>query len=1304
MPLPYYTKTFESDSGTSVSGWLLDSGLAVDATSKMTGAKSLAATTTGVKMGIYGTADSGSGDVALSVAFRMDSISATTSSVTIAFDVSDPNPANFLTASSYRATFSGCTSSSTWALTRSNAGTNTTLASYSAPANTLLTTVKYLAFPYRRGSLVGVSLQRVSDSLWFNPTTNAFQATRVPVFAVTDGAPLAASAGYTGIRLNMASGVSCYADDFKLYSPAATTYYVSSLGSDGNDGVTTGTPLLTPAAAIAMNPHDLNGDTILCRGGDTFTLTALLNCSTGRAWDSYGTGRAILTRSGPCLMFRDCDSWSIGVATGNGLNFNVTNTTSNCILSDCTDNTRRAGGVTIQNVDCQGGGATIAFQAAQGTTGGLNGVVIGNGLGESSVVCHDAVTGGIFFLETNSGTVKHYSNVLIDGFTIYNITGSATIPGVGIAAGQMDSTTGTNAARCIVRNGSIRDIGANCSTSAAGPGGFFPINSDGVLFERIRVANTLASSGGGGDGHPFDFDTNSSNCEIRLCESHDTDGGLLCFSTLAGNSFHHNTLYSPARTALAGLGAIRLDDVGAVDIFNNTVVMNNAANAAVYATSRTDASKGKRLFNNLLVNKAASSTVIDLSAMANVGTGFVMEGNSYQDANGVFVGKTKLLSGGTSSGASTSYTTGTAWKAATGLETTGGFFATSSPYLGYSTAYPTISNVSTMVATIGHFFDPQGSLTTGGVNIGAAPYNVATGTKDWKGGTIPTPPYAVGAVTTGLGAALTAGTATGGATGITTAAATATDATNGTSPYSYQWYRSTTGGSIGTPVSGQTTRTLADTGLTAGTTYYYTLRFSDAAAATADSNQVTLATKANLAAGTITPGSTTTTTVAATATDATGGVTPYSYQWFRSTSSGTLGSTVSGQTTRTLADSGLTASTTYYYTLRYTDSSGTPVVINSAQAAIATTGASLVAGVASPGSSTVTTASASGTDATGGTAPYTYQWYKSTSSGSLGTAVSGQTTRTLLDTGLTPGTDYFYTLRYTDAAGSPASANSNQVQVTTKADLAAGSATVSSFTPTTVYITAGDATGGVTPYSYQWYRSTASGSIGAAVAGQTTLSLIDPGRTASTTYYYTLRYTDSSSTPRTKDSAQVAVTTATTASSDISSASITAIVSAIVAQFQTTPPPVVLAGLVDSSTDPTTGGGTAAANLKSDLLQPSIGPSDVATAVAALLPTLQQIAAASAAAVGPIGLNMATVTASSVTGFTATVNAPDGTPVSVGSGGFKGMNALPQAGKNFRRTIASHQSVGTTHTFVIDINNPWPSDGVPGVGSIVILG
>jgi hypothetical protein len=80
-----------------------------------------------------------------------------------------------------------------------------------------------------------------------------------------------------------------------------------------------------------------------------------------------------------------------------------------------------------------------------------------------------------------------------------------------------------------------------------------------------------------------------------------------------------------------------------------------------------------------------------------------------------------------------------------------------------------------------------------------------------------------------------------------------------------------------------------------------------------------------------------------------------------------------------------------------------------------------------------TTASVSSAVATGGaTPPYTYQWYRSTVTGFTpggGNIISGATALLLNDSGLTPGTQYFYKMVSTDTSSPTVSATSTQLNV-----------------------------------------------------------------------------------------------------------------------------------------------------------------------------------------------------------------------------------------------------------------------------------
>jgi len=97
---------------------------------------------------------------------------------------------------------------------------------------------------------------------------------------------------------------------------------------------------------------------------------------------------------------------------------------------------------------------------------------------------------------------------------------------------------------------------------------------------------------------------------------------------------------------------------------------------------------------------------------------------------------------------------------------------------------------------------------------------------------------------------------------------------------------------------------------------------------------------------------------------------------------------------------------------------------------------SLAAGALSKTSVGPTTASLVSGAATGGTGPYTYQWYRSTVSGFTpggGNLIAGATALTLNDTGLIPNTQYYYEVVATDTGNGNATANSAQLAVQTSA-------------------------------------------------------------------------------------------------------------------------------------------------------------------------------------------------------------------------------------------------------------------------------
>lgn len=109
----------------------------------------------------------------------------------------------------------------------------------------------------------------------------------------------------------------------------------------------------------------------------------------------------------------------------------------------------------------------------------------------------------------------------------------------------------------------------------------------------------------------------------------------------------------------------------------------------------------------------------------------------------------------------------------------------------------------------------------------------------------------------------------------------------------------------------------------------------------------------------------------------------------------------------------------------------------------------ITAGTASLVSVGSSTAQLSATAVTGATGPVTYQWYRATTTGfsvGMGNIVTGATSLTLSDTGLTPLTTYYYKLQATDTGHSNDLATYTQVAaVTTQPQLSQNQFSISEF-------------------------------------------------------------------------------------------------------------------------------------------------------------------------------------------------------------------------------------------------------------------
>ncbi|MEO7048948.1 MAG: MBG domain-containing protein [Ferruginibacter sp.] len=194
---------------------------------------------------------------------------------------------------------------------------------------------------------------------------------------------------------------------FCSYSNAAVvTYYFSNSGSDGNNGVTTGTPFKTIAKAntLSLNP----GDVLSFNGGQTFYGNLIIHNSGSSGnpiiINSYGTGNAVISG------FTSVTSWT-------NLGGNIWESSS-AVSSLSTCNMVVVNGVNTAQGRTPNTGSYYTYQSYSGTTSitssNLNSSVI-NWTGAEVAMLVNRYTLGRNPITSQSGGTLNYTSTTGDG-------------------------------------------------------------------------------------------------------------------------------------------------------------------------------------------------------------------------------------------------------------------------------------------------------------------------------------------------------------------------------------------------------------------------------------------------------------------------------------------------------------------------------------------------------------------------------------------------------------------------------------------------------------------------------------------------------------------------------------------------------------------------------------------------------------------------------------------------------------------------------------------------------------------------
>jgi fibronectin type 3 domain-containing protein len=317
---------------------------------------------------------------------------------------------------------------------------------------------------------------------------------------------------------------------------------------------------------------------------------------------------------------------------------------------------------------------------------------------------------------------------------------------------------------------------------------------------------------------------------------------------------------------------------------------------------------------------------------------------------------------------------------------------------------------------------------------------------------------------------------------------------------SYNIYRSTTQGSLGSKIGSSSTVTFTDSSAVNGTSYYYEVTAVNAAGEGAASMQSAAVTPTVPVVAPTAPtgvnataGNAQVTVIWTAVTGAT------SYNVYRSTTQGSLGNKIGSSSTVTFTDSSAVNGTSYYYEVTAVNAAGEGA-------------ASMQSAAATPTVPVVVPTAPTGVNATSGNAQVTVTWaavtvatsyniYRSTTQGSLGTKIGSSSTVTFTDSSAVNGTSYYYEVTAVNAAGEGA-ASMQSAAATPTVPVVVPTA------PTGVNATSGNAQVTVTwaavtvATSYNIYRSTTQGSLGTKIGSSSTVTFTDSSAINGTTYYY----------------------------------------------------------------------------------------------------------------------------------------------------------------------------------------------------------
>jgi hypothetical protein len=378
----------------------------------------------------------------------------------------------------------------------------------------------------------------------------------------------------------------------------AATYYISASGSDSNDGMSSSTPWQT-VAKVNSGTYSA-GDSILFRGGDTFSGTISLTLTGSAALQSsissYGTGRATISSgTGDGVDLGNSEFVSITnlafagsgwmgsepnitvLNGGTGISFHVTKTAGGGLRNVVLANNVISGYWIGIHCDFTGSSSTVGFLGLQ-----IYGNVVSNDLSFGIIVQgYDSYLGG---------PVNQSQGVYVGYNTLVNIPGD---PQSG--TGGVHGPNKTEAGGIIVTSSTGVTIEHNYMNRIAGWGGYYSglslggssavtvSNSRDFRINNNEITGTACSTYF--DGSAIDLDQDTQSGEIAYNFTYANVGPSFQVGSFGGKTsgesvkFHHNISYNDVRgeSSASQQGAVRIwGNTNGLAIYNNSIYVSIA--------------------------------------------------------------------------------------------------------------------------------------------------------------------------------------------------------------------------------------------------------------------------------------------------------------------------------------------------------------------------------------------------------------------------------------------------------------------------------------------------------------------------------------------------------------------------------------------------------------------------------------------------------------------------------------------------------------------------------------------------------